>query len=127
MLRILLKKIDPNDELTTREILILLALHSQLEKNYRFLSVNFINHHWLLLSNILETHAKLSELLLVELPRIYNEHQIYFVSICNYLLKAVRGNSLRNAKLRHSFLDIVGALLVKSIKENRSYHAIWAV
>jgi hypothetical protein len=133
MLGLLLKTIDEYGEITTREILLVLLLQAQVGKELPCPSLNFTNNHWLLLANVTECSPRLSELLLVELPNIYNEHQVYFVSTCHYLLRTVRTTALkdllncRNIKLKKGFIETLDILLQKIIKEDKSYYALWVL
>lgn len=122
MLRILMKSIHAEEDMTSREILLVLMLHAQLEKEYDFLGVDFQNHHWLLLTNVLSNNQKITELILIELPKIYDDHPVYLTAVCHYLLKIVKQKSLKDImqcvslKSRHTFIDTMGLLLLKVIK-----------
>lgn len=72
MLNILNKDISSSCEITTREIVTLMFLHGQLKTSFDFNRINFSNNHWILLTNVTESHPKLPELLLSDIVRVYD-------------------------------------------------------
>lgn len=87
----------------------------------------------MLLTNVIQNNEKLSELLLIDLAHVYNNHPVFFISVAHYFFNLVRSPAIaqlahcHHLKIQKNFIETISLLLHKVIKEAKPYYAIWVV